>query len=171
MLGGSSGTLKLPIRRTRLTMFRHPRQLHRWACRLLVLWLFGIAVGVANACVVTDGMSAGAHQRFSAAVAGSEASGVAAGMVHQGAHQPDGGSPVDASDPGTATCQDHCVKSSASIPPLKAAGDAANGQGIAPAAFVAVLPIPKAREVQRWAPGLDSGNTLRIAIAFLRLAL
>lgn len=35
-------------------MFRHRRHLHRWAYRVLVVWLFGIAAGVANACLVAD---------------------------------------------------------------------------------------------------------------------
>jgi len=70
-----------------------------------------------------------------------------------------------------ANCQDHCVKSSVSIPPVKAAADAADGQGLAPAAVVAVLPVPDAPQVQRWVPGLESGHPPPIAIAFLRLAL
>lgn len=152
-------------------MFRHRRQLDRWACRLLVLWLFGIAVGVANACVVADRAMTGAPQWSAATVAASVMSGVAAGTVHQGAHQPDAGGPGDGSHAGMANCQDHCVKSSVSIPPVKAAADAAGGQGLAPAAVVAASLVPDAPQVQRWAPGLESGHAPPIAIAFLRLAL
>lgn len=144
-------------------MFRNRRQLQRWARRLLVFWLVGIAAGVANACVVADRATADAQQRSTAMVAAAAMSGSAADSGHQDA-------PGDASHAGKASCQEVCVKSSVAIPPVKSDADTAGGQGPAPAHVVVALP-PDALVVQHWAPGRERGHAPPIAIAFLRLAL
>ena len=128
-------------------MFRHRRHLHRWACRLVVLWLFGIAAGVAHACMVAD-LARTDVQQFAAAAG-----------------------PADAASDCTANCQNFCVKSSVSIPTVKTAGDDAAGHGLPPPAVLAGLPMPDAPAAQRWTLGLEGGHAPPITIAFLRLAL
>ena len=128
-------------------MFRHRRHLHRWACRLVVLWLFGIAAGVAHACMVADLARTDVQQLAAAA------------------------GPADAASDCTANCQTFCVKSSVSIPTVKTAGDDAGGHGLPPPAVLAGLPMPDAPAAQRWTLGLEGGHAPPITIAFLRLAL
>lgn len=128
-------------------MFRHRRHLHRWACRLVVLWLFGIAAGVAHACMVADLARTDVQQLAAAA------------------------GPADAASDCTANCQNFCVKSSVSIPTVKTAGDDAGGHGLPPPAVLAGLPMPDAPAAQRWTLGLEGGHAPPITIAFLRLAL
>ena len=128
-------------------MFRHRRHLHRWACRLVVLWLFGIAAGVAHACMVADLARTDVQQLAAAA------------------------GPADAASDCTANCQNFCVKSSASIPTVKTAGNDAAGHALPPPAVLAGLPMPDAPAAQRWTLGLEGGHAPPITIAFLRLAL
>ena len=48
-------------------MFRHRRKLSRWAAHVLLVWLFGVAVGIAHACVVAPKGDAH-HDRISIAL-------------------------------------------------------------------------------------------------------
>jgi len=51
-------------------MFRHRHQLRRWAARALIVWLFGVVAGVANACMApTVGPPAGSHHHAGASQA------------------------------------------------------------------------------------------------------
>ena len=46
-------------------MFRRPQQLRRWALRVVLVWLFGIGLGVANACLAAQ-QFAGGDEAFQA---------------------------------------------------------------------------------------------------------
>lgn len=120
-------------------------RLCRWTVRVLLAWLFGIAAGAANACLVERG----AH--------GETAHAGALAVVH-----------LDAE--ARLDCLDFCEAAAAVVPASKATSDAV-GAAIAPAdnaahappADVRCLPIASARPAQRGA--------VPIPISFLRLAL
>jgi hypothetical protein len=86
-------------------MFRDRRRLRRWAAQVLLAWLFGIATGIAHACVLRladphhEVASVGQHEHESVA-----------------SHAHDERSP-DADD--KANCLDFCEKSSVAAPSLK----------------------------------------------------
>jgi hypothetical protein len=156
-------------------MFRHRRQLRRWAARLLVTWLFGIAAGLANACITAgpqrggqswpDGqMSANAMAVQTAAPGGShDASNAAtppAGVGHGGA-------------PANTNCQDFCDKSSISIPTALKSPLGAADAPCAPPPQAAADAFTAADWVR---PGTRLPDPPRsaepsITIAYLRLAL
>lgn len=129
-------------------MFRHTRTLRRWAARVLLLWLLGLAVPMAHACL---GM-------------GSAPAVAAASTAH------DRGD-CDAQH-GSATktnCQDFCSKASVSLPSQKAALD--DLQHLAASAAV-TLPPPSPPEVasaHQRVPRLDGVRAPPIPIAYLRL--
>jgi hypothetical protein len=136
-------------------MFRHRTQLRRIAAQVLLLWLFGIGAGLANAC-----FAAGAAEPLGHC----DAMRAAEAVHHQGTSGHDGA-------PAKTNCQDFCEKSTISIPPLKLALDHADAGAIS-FPTVAVLLIPAASEpAERWVPRPDGGLAPPITIAFLRLAL
>jgi len=135
-------------------MFRSRRHLSRWAARVLLLWLFGIGVGMAHACLSTN----------QAATAGLEA--------HHASQQAQNaeGSGCEQSTVKSA-CQDFCDKSTISIPPLKLALDHAGASALPPPAQASFFLAPAA-ELAPWRmPRRDGDRAPPIAIAFLRLAL
>lgn len=134
-------------------MFRHRRHLRHWAARVLLLWLFGIGAGIANACLVP--YTEGAHHETS----------VADVAEHHAAL------PGQAGAATKSNCGDFCNKASVSIPALKSAFDPVHGQAILMSPVAVVLPVPALVP----APVLWHRRVaLRpppIHIAFLRLAL
>jgi hypothetical protein len=84
-------------------MFSDRRHLRRWAARVLLIWLFGLAMGVANACALGES----AHHRPDANAATSLSN------HHHGDEQ------IDAAE---VNCLDFCEKSSSAIPQLKVVG-------------------------------------------------
>jgi hypothetical protein len=157
-------------------MFRHRQQLRRWAARVLFLWLFGLAVGVANACLATSQTApAGtgvAHLADSAAVS-------LAGPSHQ--HKPLNQAvtlPAHGDDVqvhegslAKANCQDFCNKTTTTIPSVKSALDDLQSHAVLVTASVAVLPAPAFAPVQMWVPRRDGVRSPPIPIVFLRLTL
>lgn len=155
-------------------MFRTRRHLRRWAAGMLFAWLFGVAAGVANACLVPSGMQPGG-QRFEPAVAFEATDGKAAAMGsehHHGALQMHHEGALDHEGlHGKSNCQDFCDKSTVSIPPLKSALDDVHAHALQPAAVAIALPIPAFSPVQLSAPRRDGGLAPPIPIAFVRLTL
>lgn len=149
-------------------MLLHRQTLRRWAASLALLWLLGVGVGVANACVFTER-------------AGSHAEAVQVHGVFDGAAQAsapgvdDGGHALAASDdePGCQPrvhCVDYCAKTSVAMVPLKLApGDFPCA--VLPAETAQVVPAPEWQpvllSVERWC-GVRAAP---IRIALLRLAL
>jgi hypothetical protein len=138
----------------RFIMISDRRRLRRWATQLLLVWLFGLATGVANACVRGESVH---HRTGSAASADSQ-------KHHRGDEQP---------DPAKATCLDFCEKSSIAALQLKVGDD-----GLA--AFGLVLPVSNTCTLRNLggagvgqlavdSPHLPGGPPPRIA--FLRLTL
>jgi hypothetical protein len=155
-------------------MFRDRRQLRRWAARVLLLWLFGIGAGFANACVAAN-MAALNGPGSIHAVAAHATYGQAAAMPGEAHHgspvmQPQGGTGHEGS-PGKTNCQDFCDKSSISIPTLKLALDHADGGVLHSPAVAIVFPVPASGPVETLVPRRDGVLAPPITIAFLRLAL
>lgn len=138
-------------------MFSHRRRLRRWAAQVLLVWLFGLAMSVANACALGEQ----AHHRSAAAT-------VAATDVAQ-KHQHGG----EQGEPSKVNCLDFCERSSIAAPQVKLVGDGMAALGFA-------LPVSRSLSVSGLAqpivvrlavdsPNLRGGPPPRIA--FQRLAL
>jgi hypothetical protein len=135
-------------------MFSDRRHLRRWAARVLLIWLFGLAMGVANACALGES----AHHRPDANAATSLSN------HHHGDEQ------IDAAE---VNCLDFCEKSSIAAPQLKAVGDGLAALGFAlPVShtlWVAGHSKPAVDRLAVDSPHLPGGPPPRIA--FQRLAL
>ena len=138
-------------------MFSDRRRLRRWAAQVLLVWLFGLAMGVANACALGEQ----AHHRPHASTAGETAA------VQQHQH---GSEQADASN---LNCLDFCEKSSIAAAQLKSVGDGLTVLGLAlPVAGALRTPASTEQAVGRLfvdSPRLPGGPPLRIV--FQRLAL
>jgi hypothetical protein len=162
-----------PTRASPISMFRHRQPLRRWAARVLLLWLFGLVAGIANACLTTGqaGPAAASHPP----VAVQTGHGVA-GQHHD--HDdadalPSHGAHAQAQQGALApaNCADFCDKATVSIPSQKSLlDDARSPAGIA-ATAVAVLPRPALAPLRVWVPRQHAVLAPSIPIAFLRLAL
>lgn len=154
-------------------MFCHRNQIRRWAARVLLLWLLGVGVGVANACLAPVAAGLAGPDMASAVGQASPSTAVpAAEASHHGAHHGlhDGGKAQPASH-AKSNCQDFCEKARVTIPPLKVAPGDLQGLALPPATVAVVLPAPVFQPVQSWLPRRDGVATLPIALAFVRLAL
>lgn len=151
-------------------MFGRPQRLRRIAAQVLLMWLFALSAGIANACVLE------AQSRRDAASLVHDIDHVAVAAVH-GDHpsehpsehlQGSPGSP----DPGKAPCVKFCDEPSAAAQVLKTQVDPPAGAwlaGVSPSAPAVDAPSDGAAvHVARHAPWRPS---VPIPIAFLRLAL
>ena len=142
------------LSRRRFIMFNDRRRLRRWAAQVLLVWLFGLAMGMANACAL--GESAHHHAGVSAATGASE--------HHHGDEQ---------GEPAKVNCLDFCDKSSIGAPQLKVVGDGLATLGFAlPVSHilsVAGQALPALGRLAVDSPHLRGGPPPRIA--FQRLAL
>jgi hypothetical protein len=154
-----------------VSMFRHRQPLRRWAARLLVLRLFGVGIGIANACLVVPGMvmSAPSHAWRAADAMVSQAHADEHGMSGQAAD--DQSALAEPDSQAQPNCVDCCDKASASTPLLKSALDGLQGHAAVPPAMATVLPMPAFAPLHQWMPHRDDMPAPAIPIAFLRLAL
>lgn len=154
-------------------MFRRPQQLRRWALRVVLVWLFGIGLGVANACLAAQ-QFAGGDEAFQA-VANVQAADDAAApadcehhsvaVLDQSWHDQQDSKPK-------SNCESFCERAGVTIPPQKSVLD--NYQfHVLPPPMVAALIVPASVDVSAdvGAPRRDGARPLSIPIAFLRLAL
>jgi hypothetical protein len=154
-------------------MFHPPQQLRRWALRVLFVWLFGLGLGVANACLAAQQLAGGGdtfHGKaevqaadFAAAQAGCEHHSIAA--PDQSRHDPDDSLPK-------SNCESFCERAGVTIPPQKSVLD--NYQfHVLPPPMLAALIVPASVDMSAdvGAPRRDGARPLPIPIAFLRLAL
>lgn len=156
-------------------MFRHRRQLRQWAAGVLLLWLFGVGVGVANACLTT-GQTAPVAGMAGHLVAVVQAHHDLASHDHASAesavlpsHTPDG--QRHQGNLAKSNCKDFCDKATVSIPPLKSALDDVQSHAVITTAAVTILPMPAFAPMQLWVSRRDGVLAPPIPIAFLRLAL
>jgi hypothetical protein len=139
-----------------IAMFRHRQQLRRWAARVLLLWLFGVGAGVANACLATGHPAAAHGHARSDAV---------------GAPLQEADAPTPVGNLAKANCQDFCDKATVSIPPLKSALDDTQSHPAIATTALTVLPMPAFAPRPLWVPRRDGAQAPPIPIVFLRLAL
>jgi len=153
-------------------MFRHRQQLRRWAARVLLLWLFGIGAGVANACITTAPAASAARHIVAVVdahhdvVSHDHGQAASAGLPSQSAD-----APAHLGNLSKANCQDFCDKAAVSIPPLKSALDDGQLHAVIAPTAMTVVPMPAFAPVQLRVPRRDGVLAPPIPIAFLRLAL
>jgi hypothetical protein len=149
-------------------MFRHRHQLRHWAARALLVWLFGVVTGVANACW-TESL---AHPDADAAMVSS--------VIAQPECESHGGLHHAASDetaPGSgeqhakSVCQTYCDGFSASITQLKSPVDKTAAPAILASTFVVGAQFARTSSAHQLMPRRDGGQPPAITIALLRLTL
>ena len=153
-------------------MFRRHQQLRRWALRVLWVWLFGLGLGVANACLAAEQFAGGSNSflgEAEALTASSEAATEecehhAVAAPEQTQHDPDDSSLK-------SNCESFCERAGVTIPPQKSALDNYQSHVLPPP--MAVLTVPASVDVSAdvRAPRRDGARPLPIPIAFFRLAL
>lgn len=154
-------------------MFRHHQQLRRWALRVLLVWLFGLGLGVANACLAAQ-QFAGSVDAFHGVVAVQAADLAAAPVGCE--HHSGVASDLSRHDLGEyspkSNCESFCERAGVTIPPQKSDLDSYQSH-VLPPPRVAVLPVSASVDVSAevGAPRRDGARPLPIPIAFLRLAL
>jgi hypothetical protein len=138
-------------------MFSERRRLHRWAAHVLLVWLLGLAMGVANACALGEP----AHYRSDAATTAS----TDADQRHQHGNEQ--------GEPAKVSCLDFCEKASIGAPQVKAVGEGLAALGFALPVSHTLSAVGQAEPtVCRLvvdSPHLPGGPPTRIA--FQRLAL
>jgi len=161
-------------------MFQHRRALRRLATHVLLLWVFALAAGIANACVPDLAGVTGAVDGSAALFAAADSDEAAAPAP---CHAVADAALADRSDHGSdgaghhgnfakANCQDFCAKTSVSIPASKTALDDLQAHAIVATATAAAIPAPAFVPVQPRVPRRDGAQGAPpILIAFLRLAL
>ena len=151
------GSTNLPCLPSASSMFSDRRRLRRWAAQVLLVWLFGLAMGVANACALGEPV----HHRSDAAT-------TAASQTAQKHHHGD-----EQGDAAKVNCLEFCEQSSIGAPQLKVAGDALAALGLAlPVSdflLMSGLAEPTVVRLVVDSPHLPGGPPPRIA--FQRLAL
>ena len=156
-------------------MFRQRQQLRRWAARVLLMWLFSVGAGAANACITTGPVApVVAVASHLVAVADAHHNVVSHDHVQaDGASLPSqiDGLPTHLGKLSKANCQDFCDKATVSIPPLKSSLDDVQSHAVIAMTAVTVLPMPAFAPVQLRVRRLDGVQAPPILIAFLRLAL
>ena len=155
-------------------MFRQRRQLRRWATRLLCVWLFGVAAGVANACLGPSLEELGGL-RSNVGIVMDGAHGKSAAQASDPHHGSQHAKHTDEVDHGRSlskpNCQEFCDKSTVSIPSLKSALDNVGGQLLAPPSVAIEFPVPDVSLQHPLLRHPDGALAPPIPIAFLRLAL
>jgi len=146
-------------------MFGNRRQLRRWAVRVLLMWLFGVATGVANACLVQVSSDLGPAAIEHAGKA-ERAQHLAGAQASANQHAKDD----DEAGAGKANCQDFCEKAAVSAPGLKSPFDSFD-VGPAPVFASMAMPAPTAVSLLQPAARFDGRGAPPILIAFRRLAL
>lgn len=154
-----------------MTMFRYRQQLRRWAFRVLVVWLFGLGLGVANACLAAVQFESGLSATSpTAAGPGATQDVMPEGCDHHvvttGASQ---GDPHGTS--AKSNCESFCERASVSIPPQKSMLGDLQAHVLPAVALVSSLPGPVNTPVLPWVPRRDGLRPQPIPITFLRLAL
>ena len=153
-------------------MFRHRQQLRQWAARVLLLWLFGIGAGFANACITTAPAAAAASHIVAVVdahhdvVSHDHAQAASAGLPSQSTE-----APAHLGNLSKANCQDFCDKSAISIPSLKSALDLAQADALLPPVAAILYAVAACEPVQWWSPRRGGVLGLPITITLLRLAL
>ena len=154
-------------------MFRHHQPLRRWAARVLLVWLFGMGMNMANACLPSDrdepvvpadrlhAVSAHAHHYSEPPLLHQAAEAQQSELGGEGLADPDG--------LARTNCQDFCDQAMATIPPLKSALDDAQALPVVDTSPVLYLPAQARTSPMRWVVHRAGEPARSIPIAFCRL--
>ena len=146
-------------------MFRHRQQLRRWAARVLLLWLYGLGTGLANACLATSLVLPTTPVGAYAAAGVTPGTDSAQAHLREPCHHGQQGAPTK------SNCADFCDKAGISVPPLKSALGDVQGHALPLAAIAIILPVPVFEPVRLWLPRREGVAAPPIPLAFLRLTL
>ncbi|HEX5683192.1 MAG TPA: hypothetical protein VFY73_04070 [Ideonella sp.] len=143
---------------------------------MLLLWVFGIGAGVANACAVVIEAVGGEYVGVAKSSQPEPATSVASPDTvghgsHAGLH--DEGTPDQQGAPGQSNCRDFCDKTSVSIPPQQSVFDHAQGHALPPLTTAVIPAVASTSWAALPRPDRDVSGAVPvpITIAFLRLAL
>lgn len=141
---------------------------------MLLLWLFGVSTGVANACWAGSLAKLGGLH-LPPAVAANAVQGEQAFPeceLHAGAKpQGDVGAVGDSHSGAKTICDAYCDMSALSVSPLKSSLDLSPGPALPAPAYTFTLTIPAESPVHLRKPRREGGLAPPITIAFLRLTL
>ena len=147
-------------------MFAQTARARRLAARVLLVWLFALATGIVNACVIAPGMHSMKGERPAAMLT--------AAQQDQADHA--GGCP-DCPDEATTAqplgpCGKFCIDESSSAPTAKLAFDASSALGIALVPTMG-LSVAEPRHLSGVRPDSTPARTadIPVPIAYLRLTL
>ncbi len=155
-------------------MFRDRQQLRRWAARALVVWLFGIGAGIAQACMAPNHQALHGERTAPAGavhVIRGEAAQPAGDSDHASQQTQRGGASGHDDSLVESICQDFCEKSALAIPPLRTALDKVQCDALLPAVGAMTCPVPATEPVRVSVPRQYGALAPPIRLAFLRLAL
>ncbi len=156
-------------------MFRQRQQLRRWATRALVVWLFGMVTGIAQACLAPNHQDLDQHRTALAAAfkvtKHGEAALPAIDLHHTSPQAPHAGASGHDDSLVESICQNFCEKAAVAIPPLKSALDKAPCHALPPVESAMVWPVPAAAPEQLSVPRRYGVLASPIRLAFVRLAL
>jgi hypothetical protein len=152
-------------------MFRQRQQLRRWAFRVLMVWLFGLGLGVANACLAAAQFEPGP----SATSLAVPAPGATQGLLpqscdHHAAARGDSASDAEEAS-SKSNCESFCERTSLSIPPQKSVFGDLEPHALPPVVLASAQSAAVNAPVLRWVPRRDGVRPQPILITFLRLAL
>jgi hypothetical protein len=152
-------------------MFSNRLQLRRWAARVLLVWLFGVVGGVANACWADGFEHAGVAHSHLAAAATADVP-MAECALHFEAQQDGKHAASGHGEPhARSNCKTYCDALTISITPLKTALDNTPVHAIAASTIAPAVPLVSAAPTPLMRPGRGAGRDIPILFAFLRLAL
>lgn len=132
----------------------HRHHLRRWAAVVLLAWVFGIVMSVANACAIQPS---------------ADASAVAAEHATASAHHH--GSDDESDEAAKANCLDFCEESSVAAATWQPLADSANFAWLPAILIALVLPQPRLQAARSFLSPPAHTGAPPIPIAFLRLAL
>ena len=141
---------------------------------MVVLWLFGVGVGIANACLAPPVVGLPGDPVRTSAASEPLHPGAAADRDarHPGPPHSHDGQGADHGGPtASPNCQDFCDKVAVSMPPLKSTLDQVQGHALPPSAASTAAPVAPALWVRPWLPRRHGVWAPPIPISFLRLAL
>ena len=153
-------------------MFRRPQQLRRWALRVLLVWLFGLGLGVANACLAAQ-QFAGGDEAFQAVanVQAADDAAAPADCEHHSVAVLDHSWHDQQDSKPKSNCESFCERAGVTIPPQKSVLDNYQFQVLPPPMGALTVPASVDVSADVGAPRRDGARPLPIPIVFLRLAL
>jgi hypothetical protein len=152
-------------------MFRYRQQLRRWAFRVLLVWLFGLGLGVANACLAAAQFESGLGAMSpTAPVSGATRVVMPEDCDHHVVATGESQGVADGTS-AKSNCESFCERASVSLVPQKSMLGDLQAHALPAIALVSTLSAPVNTPVLSWELRRDGVRPQPIPITFLRLAL